>query len=151
MKAKVLFLCTGNYYRSRFAELLFNHWTTQRNLPWVADSRALALELGIYNVGPISPYTLDGLQQRAIPVAAELRYPQPLAESDWHEAALVIALDHQEHQRYIAERWPAWTERVHYWEVADLHLLTATDALARIEAQVLALLEQLQGTLEDNK
>lgn len=145
MKAKVLFLCTGNYYRSRFAELLFNHWAAQRNLPWVADSRALALELGIYNVGPISSYTLDGLQQRAIPVDAAQRNPQPVTESDWQEAQMVIALDRQEHQHYVAERWPAWTEQVHYWEIADLHLLTASDALGRIETQVLGLLDTLEA------
>lgn len=146
MKTKVLFLCTGNYYRSRFAELLFNHWATVRNLPWVADSRALALELGIYNVGPISSYTLEGLQQRTIPVDAELRYPQPVTERDWQEATLVIALDRQEHQRYVEERWPVWTEHVHYWEVADLHLMTASDALDQIEAQVMALLNTLSTT-----
>lgn len=144
MKAKVLFLCTGNYYRSRFAELLFNHWASQRTLPWVADSRALALELGIYNVGPISSYTLDGLQQRSIPIDTELRSPQAVTESDWQEAQLVIALDRQEHRRYVEERWPAWTDQVHYWEVADLHLLTAADALGRIEDQVLALLDTLK-------
>ena len=143
MKTKVLFLCTGNYYRSRFAELLFNHWAMVRNLPWVADSRALALELGIYNVGPISSYTLAGLHQRAIPVPPEMRDPQQVQESDLHEATLVIALDRQEHQRYVAERLPGWTDRVHYWEVADLHLMTASDALARIESQVMTLLDTL--------
>ena len=143
MKAKVLFLCTGNYYRSRFAELLFNHWATARNLPWVADSRALALELGIYNVGPISSYTLAGLHQRAIPVPPEMRDPQQVQESDLDEATLVIALDRQEHQRYVEERLPGWTDRVYYWEVADLHLMTASDALERIESQVMTLLDTL--------
>lgn len=143
MKAKVLFLCTGNYYRSRFAELLFNHWATARDLPWVADSRALALELGIYNVGPISSYTLAGLHQRAIRVPPQMRDPQQVQESDLHEATLVIALDRQEHQRYVEERLPGWTDRVYYWEVADLHLMTASDALARIESQVMTLLDTL--------
>jgi protein-tyrosine phosphatase len=33
LKPKImLFLCTGNYYRSRFAELLFNHLAKQRGL-----------------------------------------------------------------------------------------------------------------------
>ena len=39
----VLFLCTGNYYRSRFAEILFNWHATQQELNWRADSRGLAL------------------------------------------------------------------------------------------------------------
>ena len=43
---RVLFICTGNYYRSRFAEEWFNFLVRQeRALHWVADSRGLALEL----------------------------------------------------------------------------------------------------------
>ena len=44
---KILFLCTGNYYRSRFAEHLFNWLATKQGLDWQADSRGLALERGI--------------------------------------------------------------------------------------------------------
>ncbi len=50
---KILFLCTGNYYRSRFAENLFNWLATKQGLDWQADSRGLALERGINNVGAI--------------------------------------------------------------------------------------------------
>jgi hypothetical protein len=39
----VLFLCTGNYYRSRFAEALFNSVAGRMGLPWRASSRGLAL------------------------------------------------------------------------------------------------------------
>ena len=39
---RVLFLCTGNYYRSRFAEILFNQLAPTRGLNWRADSRGLA-------------------------------------------------------------------------------------------------------------
>jgi protein-tyrosine-phosphatase len=36
---RVLFLCTGNYYRSRFAELLFNYRARSTGLAWEASSR----------------------------------------------------------------------------------------------------------------
>lgn len=39
----VLFLCTGNYYRSRFAEIYFNALAAQRGSPWRADSRVAAV------------------------------------------------------------------------------------------------------------
>jgi protein-tyrosine phosphatase len=142
MTATVLFLCTGNYYRSRFAEVLFNHLAAARGVPWRADSRGLATELGVNNVGPISVYTLAGLQARTIPAEHELRFPQQVQEADLHAAALVIALDRREHQPYVTERLPAWTERIEYWDVPDLHLLSAVAALAAIEAQVLALLDR---------
>src|SRR5262249_57225544 len=50
----VLFLCTGNYYRSRFAEALFNSVAGRMGLPWRASSRGLALERGVNNVGPMA-------------------------------------------------------------------------------------------------
>ena len=50
----VLFLCTGNYYRSRFAECLFNAVAAKPGLPWRARSRGLALERGAGNVGPMA-------------------------------------------------------------------------------------------------
>ncbi|MBN2191381.1 MAG: hypothetical protein JW751_01075 [Polyangiaceae bacterium] len=40
--AQVLFLCTGNYYRSRFAEAVFSHGASQRAVGWRALSRGLA-------------------------------------------------------------------------------------------------------------
>src|SRR5258708_13890413 len=50
----VLFLCTGNYYRSRFAESLFNSVAGKMGLPWRASSRGLALERGVNTVGPMA-------------------------------------------------------------------------------------------------
>src|SRR5579884_2286819 len=50
----VLFLCTGNYYRSRFAEALFDAVAVGRGLDWRAESRGLAIERGVGNVGPMA-------------------------------------------------------------------------------------------------
>src|SRR5207249_1727138 len=41
----ILFVCTGNFYRSRFAEAVFNHYAKQRQSPWRAFSRGLAVHL----------------------------------------------------------------------------------------------------------
>ncbi len=75
----ILFLCTGNYYRSRFAEELFNHLAKQHGLDWTATSRALAIELGIYNHGPISNHTRVALIEREIPLAEPVRHPQQVS------------------------------------------------------------------------
>ena len=63
---KVLFLCTGNYYRNRFAEELFNHRIAWINASWRTQSRALAIERGQNNVGPLSPWVLRGLKERGV-------------------------------------------------------------------------------------
>jgi protein-tyrosine phosphatase len=142
MKAKVLFLCTGNYYRSRFAEILFNQRASDRGIDWVADSRGLATELGVNNIGPISTYAVAGLQERAIPVEPEMRFPRQVEEADLQEASLIIALDRTEHQPYVEQRLAGWVDRIHYWDVADLHLMSATEALTHIEIQIEALLDR---------
>ncbi len=58
----VLFLCTGNYYRSRFAEVLFVALARKMGLRWSALSRALALERGVNNLGPMSRAAIKALQ-----------------------------------------------------------------------------------------
>jgi protein-tyrosine phosphatase len=55
----LLFLCTGNYYRSRYAEELFNHGAGRAGLAWTAFSRGLAIERRAGNVGPLSPFALQ--------------------------------------------------------------------------------------------
>src|SRR5256885_17038856 len=67
----VLFLCTGNYYRSRFAEILFNSVAGKMGLPWQAASRGLALEPGVNNVGPMAGGAVTA------PEAVGGRTPQP--------------------------------------------------------------------------
>jgi protein-tyrosine-phosphatase len=69
--SKLLFLCTGNYYRSRFAELLFNAMAATHALPWQAFSRGLAIDKGVNNVGPMSPLAIDAL--RALGCAIDLQ------------------------------------------------------------------------------
>ncbi len=140
MTNKILFLCTGNYYRSRFAEELFNHLATQQGLPWVADSRGLAVELGVNNIGPISSHTVARLGELSISVAGGLRMPQQVSETDLATATQIIALDRTEHTPYVNERLPAWRDKIAYWEVADLHAMSATEALAHIEQAVYTLL-----------
>jgi len=54
---QVLFLCSANYYRSRFAEYLFNWLAPQRGLLWRAESRGLEVDRW-GDLGPISPYTV---------------------------------------------------------------------------------------------
>ena len=92
----VLFLCTGNYYRSRFAEMLFNALAGAADLPWQADSRGLALERGILNVGPMSSAAIQALQARGVRVPEDLRFPAQAAREDLTRAGLVIALKEAE-------------------------------------------------------
>src|SRR4051812_9072782 len=92
-----LFLCSGNYYRSRFAEALFNHLPPQHSLPWRAESRGFRLSPN--NVGPISIHAIDGLAERGVELSAPHRMPAVVEETDFHRYALVIAVKEAEHRQ----------------------------------------------------
>jgi protein-tyrosine phosphatase len=144
---RVLFICTGNYYRSRFAEALFNHLAEEIRLPWRAFSRGLAIH---WAEGPISEHTRRGLAERRI----DLRHTGPervqLAETDLRAADLIIALKDQEHRPMIAEQFPDWSAKVVFWDVTDLPYSTPEVALPAIEELVGALVADLE-TQEESK
>jgi protein-tyrosine phosphatase len=140
----VLFLCTGNYYRSRFAEGLFNHLASQLRLDWRADSRGLTLDRSqTGNVGPISTHTLEAFKHRSIPIGEPIRYPKTATLADFTSANLIIALKEAEHRALIRQHFPDWEHRVTYWQVHDVDLALPQFALAEIETLVRDLIARL--------
>ena len=140
---RILFLCSGNYYRSRFAEVLFNELVAREQLNWQAFSRGLVADRPNGNEGPISPHTLRGLEARGIPAPQPARFPRQLQEWELEAAVLVIAVKEAEHRPMLAERFPGWQERVEYWHVQDLDGASPGEALSQIESLVQTLVAQL--------
>jgi protein-tyrosine phosphatase len=140
---QILFLCTGNYYRSRFAEYFFNSLASKQRLDWQADSRALAIERGVNNIGAMSQYAVEALAIRGISVPEGERFPQGVQNDDFQTADIVIALDQSEHLPLIRERFPEWMNRIEYWLVHDIDQTSATEALGQIEKHILHLAEKL--------
>lgn len=143
MLQRVLFLCTGNYYRSRFAEIMFNALAPRHGLDWVATSRALAIELGTRNIGPISMHARAACAKRGIALPEPLRMPAKATDGDFTEAGRVIALKEAEHRSLVEDRFGRWADRVEYWHVHDLDGASPQDACALIERHVIRLVEQL--------
>ena len=140
----VLFLCTGNYYRSRFAEIYFNWLAAQRQSPWQADSRGLALDPN--NMGPLSSHTRQILARMKIPVPEPLRMPCDVALRDFQKADLIVAVKEAEHRLLMTRRFPDWADRIEYWHVHDLDCATSDEALPQLERHVVALIERLHGS-----
>ena len=141
---RVLFLCTGNYYRSRFAEILFNALAAQHQLPWRADPRGLALDLTLGNPGPMAMVAFQALRAKGIHCASMERFPKSAAEADFRAAALTIALDEHEHRPMMRARFPEWELKIDYWLVHDLDQWDPSMALAAIEGCVESLVENLR-------
>ena len=144
MSRTVLFLCTGNYYRSRFAEELFNDLARRAGLDWVANSRGLAVEeLGWTNVGTVSTHTMAALAARGSPMSEPVRDPLACREADLCGADRVVALKEAEHRPWLDRKHPGWSGRVQYWHVHDLDQASPEQALGEIADLVAALVDEL--------
>jgi protein-tyrosine phosphatase len=137
----VLFLCTGNYYRSRFAEILFNSVAAKMGLPWRASSRGLAMERGVNNVGSMAASAITTLKAMGVAAGAECaRLPTEATHDDFATATRIVALKLAEHQPLLQERFPTWADKVEFWHVDD-----APDALGLIEQEVMPLVARIVG------
>ena len=138
---KILFICTGNYYRSRYAEYYFIALAAKQKLNWEAFSRGLAIDVGDGNIGPITPRVILRLKEHEIHIDGKIRYPIQLTQADLQEADLVIALYEPEHRKLMQQRFPVWEDRITYWQVPDLDQIGSEVAFPRIEE---CITEQLQ-------
>src|SRR3990172_1045361 len=103
----VLFLCTGNYYRSRFAEEYFNYLAKINSLDWRADSRGLAADITeLRNPGPVSKHALLELEKRNILPENANRFPLKASYDDFEKAVFIIALNRNEHQSLLRQNFP---------------------------------------------
>lgn len=139
-----LFICSGNYYRSRFAEHLFNALADERGLPWRAISRGTIVEDSKkYFRGQLAPEAIAALDRLGIPYHHALRDPRQLTLEELAAADLAIAVNEIEHRPHIERDFLAHAERVEYWGVQDVGFVPADEGLARIEGHVRTLIDQL--------
>ena len=149
----LLFLCTGNYYRSRFAEELFNLRAGTDCPGWCAISRGIAVDLGTNNVGPMAASAADALRARGLLDfdRHRARMPRQLQVADLDGADHVVALKQDEHLPLLRERYRAWIEsagpgRIEFWHVHDIDQLPPEQALPSIADQIPALMARLAAT-----
>jgi low molecular weight protein-tyrosine phosphatase len=140
---RVLFLCSGNYYRSRFAEELFNHLAPGAGVNHRADSAGLWPNCRTHNTGPMSSHTILGLKERGVPLPAVLRAPRDVSEADLQGAQLTIAVKESEHRPFVESRFPEWLGRIEFWHIDDVGDAPPSVALPLIERHVRELLERL--------
>jgi len=137
---KILFLCTWNYYRSRFAEIYFNYEASRARLNWRADSRGLALPESTPNT--ISGYTVNYLNQLCIPFDP-IRVPMDATEEDLANSNRIIAVKRDEHLPWVQKRFDRFTDRVEYWDIHDIDASTPEEQLPLLHARVQQLVAEL--------
>src|SRR4051812_24418024 len=133
---RLLFLCTGNYNRSRFAELLFNALARESGLSWRADSRGVDVAGSRRFIrGPIAIEARLALEERGLDIEADLRDPIQLTDFDL-DADLIIAICETEHRPHIERKFSRVAERVEYWDIHDVPITPADEALRVLEGHL---------------
>jgi len=138
---QVLFVCTGNFFRSRFAEIAFN--TLEKSPRWAATSRGL--DTAHTRKTPISPLVPAELARRNIaPSPALERPPMQLTQADLDHADLVVLLDGEEHEPKLKAKFQTVSSaKLRSWSVHDSPKMNPADAFAAIWQQVEALVTEL--------
>lgn len=143
--SQVLFICTGNYYRSRYAEIIFNHTATEYGLDWTSFSRGFQEST---REAPISHNALDRLHSRNV-LTSQIRYPIKLSPSDLALAHRIILMDEQEHKPMLESQFTEWSDYVEYWNIQDVEFEAPASALDRLEKKVDLLISNLE--IESNQ
>jgi protein-tyrosine phosphatase len=140
-----LFVCTGNFYRSRHAEALFNWHARRTGHPARAFSRGLLTSLVADEPTLISRDTEKRLRELGIPLELTGAAPTQLRREDLERAHRTIALKRDEHYAMMLQSHPEWADRIDYWAVHDIDFAQPTEALPQIEGRILELMKELTG------
>lgn len=121
---QVLFVCSGNYYRSRLAELLFNHFAREQGVKWEAVSRGI---LDQVRQKGLAPHAVNFLEKRGLKQLAEnQRNPISIRMDDLEGAQQVVILSRREHEPMMLTRFGqiprmmAEQGILRYWNIDDL-------------------------------
>jgi protein-tyrosine phosphatase len=141
----ILFLCTANYYRSRFAEMYFNHLAEKVRIAARADSAGLEMrEWRSFNPGKLSVHTVAALEHLGIEVPRPYREPKQFMPDLLESFARCIALSDSEHRPMATKHFPEVVDEFEFWTVEDLEFESAESALGRIMKNVQALVDELR-------
>ena len=139
---KVLFVCTGNYYRSRFAEFYFNWKAGNSALPWQAVSRGLLPVPGRKGISQMAQQELAIL---GVPESRTISDPQQLTKQDILTSDYVVILDEEEHRPMMEQQFPGMTlDNVHYWHIHDYPYMQVHEACSAMAAEIDSLMTKLR-------
>ena len=135
---QVLFVCTGNYYRSRIAEALFNQKAGEAHPGWRAISRGLQL---VSSQHGISSLARRELLKRGVPPTSFKNEPKALTKEDLEKSDYVVLMDEAEHRPMLEKQFPTRDDRkIHYWHIGENSQMSAAKACQAMSKEIEELL-----------
>lgn len=145
-KKKITFVCSGNYYRSRYAESYFNYISDVLGLPYQADSFGLAVHLAddlAKEHGEISPFSRKKLEDAGIPEKYFNRDRKSLTKDDIESSDFIIAMDKEEHVPMIKEKFPKYIHQFNFFEIKDIFDWEPEKTLSESQKKVEMIINQI--------
>ena len=114
---KVLFVCTANIHRSRFAEEVFNHLAKKGDS--VHQAFSAGLRVGDYSFRTIYYPALDNLKKLKITPLRPNDHSIHIEEVDIHEYDRIICMDEGEHRPMVTGNANLDDDLFEYWNIID--------------------------------
>jgi len=118
---KVLFVCTGNFYRSRLAEELLRGYAEQRGVEIVSDSAGLGPIPNPINIGAIRFEVIEYLKNLGVNPSGTKRFPKKCHAADLESSDIVVGMNEIEHRHLLEQQFADIVkDHVRYWHVPDM-------------------------------
>lgn len=140
-----LFLCTGNFYRSRHAEAWFNYKACEHGLHWWAESRGFRPHLSSED---LSHWAADRLDRSGIARSLTPTKPAKFTTEYLANSTFVIAMREAEHASMRRRDFPKWTNRIRYWDISETDKIAPETELPKIGSEVDNLVRNLRSRNE---
>ena len=140
---KVLFVCTANIHRSRFAEEVFNYLSEKNKKSSSAFSAGL--RVGDYNFRKIYYPALDNLEKfNILPKRAD-ELSVHINNIDLNQYDRLICMDKNEHKPMIQSDPYLSTFKFEYWDITDMPKVDSNISLPKCYKQVESLWNQVSS------
>ena len=115
---KILFVCTANIFRSRFAEEVFNSLATDSSSSLIAFSAGM--KVGEFTTRKIYYPALEQLKRYNIKPIRENELSTHIDDLNLDEYDRIICMDEPEHKPMVEENTNLKGRDVEYWNIVDI-------------------------------
>lgn len=138
----ILFVCTGNIFRSRFAEEVFNHLCKINGVDATAFSAGL--QVGRYKQRKIYWPAMNELERLKIEPLRSNEESVHIDDIDVSIYDQIICMDEEEHKPMVRSNELLSGFTFQYWNIVDMPKVSSDISLPKCYKKVESLIDQLK-------